>query len=411
MHDASRAGRIRSTIGYYLAFICLGIALASLGATLPQLARQTGAAIGEVGLLFTANFFGYLVGSYLSGVFYDRFAGHPILSGALFLTAVCLALIPLTPVFAVLVAILFMLGIASGLMDVGANTLLVWTHRGEVGPYMSGLHFFFGFGAILSPLVVDGIIGLAGSLQGAESALGEVFRTASDISWAFWALALLVLPAAAWLLPVKSPEPYARPIATNGGRTAGLGALIVLMSALYFTFHGSQFGFGGWVNTVAVSGLGEAESVGRQLTSVYWASLAFGRLLTIPLLRWSRPQFVFVGNLMGCFVGLTAVALWGDGLNGLWVGTLIFGMCIGPLSPTAISMAERIMPITGRTTGWFLIGSNVGNMLVPWVIGLLFESFGRHAMTGVLFVTVTACATVFTVLMLATRHQRAAEAA
>ena len=34
------------------------------------------------------------------------------------------------------------------------NPLLVWVHGDEVGPAMNGLHFFFGVGAFLSPIII-----------------------------------------------------------------------------------------------------------------------------------------------------------------------------------------------------------------------------------------------------------------
>lgn len=38
------------------------------------------------------------------------------------------------------------------------------------------------------------------------------------------------------------------------------------------------------------------------------------------------------------------------------------------------------MPISGRVTSYFLIGANVGSMLLPWGVGQLFESVGPEAL-------------------------------
>ena len=46
------------------------------------------------------------------------------------------------------------MGVAEGALDVGGNTLLIWVHRHKVGPFMNGLHFFFGAGAFLSPIII-----------------------------------------------------------------------------------------------------------------------------------------------------------------------------------------------------------------------------------------------------------------
>ena len=64
------------TFTYYASFIALGMTTASLGPTLLGLATQTGSALNEVSILFTARSFGYLIGSFIGGRLYDRLPGH-----------------------------------------------------------------------------------------------------------------------------------------------------------------------------------------------------------------------------------------------------------------------------------------------------------------------------------------------
>jgi hypothetical protein len=71
---------------------------------------------------------------------------------------------------------------------VGGNTLLVWVHRDTVGPFMNALHFFFGLGAFLSPLII-----------------AQVLLRGGDLARAYWTLAILLLPAAIWLPRYSSP--------------------------------------------------------------------------------------------------------------------------------------------------------------------------------------------------------------
>ncbi len=52
--------------------------------------------------------------------------------------------------------------------------------------------------------------------------------------------------------------------------------------------------------------------------------------------------------------------------------------------PTTLNFAERRMPITGKVTSYFLIGANAGAMVLPWVVGQLFEPVGPKALIIVL---------------------------
>ncbi|NJN94713.1 MAG: MFS transporter [Anaerolineales bacterium] len=148
------AGRSSKTAAYYLAFVALGLTSATLGPTLPNLAEHTRSNLREISYLFTARSLGYLIGSFLGGRLFDRKPGHPVMALMLVGMVAALVVIPLIPALWLLIAVMLFLGLVEGAVDVGGNTLLVWVHRHRVGPYMNGLHFFFGVGAFLSPLIV-----------------------------------------------------------------------------------------------------------------------------------------------------------------------------------------------------------------------------------------------------------------
>ena len=170
------------TIAYYVSFVALGLGFASLGPTLPSLAAHTRTELSQISFLFTAHSLGYLLGSLLVGRSYDRVPGHPLMAIALITMISMLVLVPLISLWWLLVAVLLVLGFGEGTLDVGGNTLLVWVHRDNVGPFMNGLHFFFGAGAFLAPIIIARAVLISG-----------------DITWAYWALALLISPIAVWL--------------------------------------------------------------------------------------------------------------------------------------------------------------------------------------------------------------------
>jgi FHS family Na+ dependent glucose MFS transporter 1 len=148
------AGRLSKTAAYYLAFVALGLTTAALGPTLRSLAENTQANFGQISFLFTARSLGYLIGSFIGGRLYDRRPGHPVMALMIIGVAIGLVLIPTASLLWLLIGILLMVGLAEGAVDVGGNTLLVWVHRHLVGPYMNGLHFFFGLGALLSSIII-----------------------------------------------------------------------------------------------------------------------------------------------------------------------------------------------------------------------------------------------------------------
>jgi fucose permease len=378
-----RTDRISKTIGYYAAFIALGLVTASLGPTLPDLAAHTQTQLGEISFLFTARALGYLLGSFLGGRLYDRVSGHSLMAAALIVMATMATLTPLLSLLWLLAVVLLILGMAEGTVDVGGNTLLVWVYRHKVGPFMNGLHFFFGAGAFLSPIIIAQTVSVSG-----------------DIIWAYWVLALLMLPVVIWLL--RLPSPTAQTVSKGdpaGGRR--IDHLLVALIALFFVLYvGAEVGFGGWIFTYAVALNLSSETTAAYLTSAFWGALTLGRLLSIPIAVRVRPRSILLGDLVGCLASVGIILLWPNSLTALWLGAFGLGFSMASIFPTMISLAERRMTITGRISGWFFVGASTGSMSLPWLIGQLFESVGPRVMVFTVLVDLIVAVFIFAGVML-----------
>ena len=356
----------RQTIGYFAAFAILGVVLASLGPTLPGLAAHTGSEIDEISFLFVARSFGTLLGALLAGRLFDRLPGHPILIATLLAMAFMLCLTPLLPWLGVLALALMLLGLSEGTLDVGTNTLLVWIHGANVGPFMNGLHFFFGAGAFLSPIIV-----------------AEALRRTADITLAYWALALLVLPVAMWFLRLPSPAPL-----SAGGNQGDAGQdpwLVALVGLFLAVYVGAEVSFGGWVFSYVVALGLVGETMAAYLTSGFWGAFTLGRLLSIPVAARWRPRTVLIADLAGALISVSILLLWPQSLLVAWIGTLGTGVTLAAIFPTTLSLAGRRMAINGRVTSWFFVGASLGAMTIPWLVGQLFAAAGpRMTMVAIL---------------------------
>ena len=353
----SRTSPFSKATGYYAAFIALGLFGASMGPTLPYLAQHTGTRLSEISFLFTARAMGYLLGSLISGRLYDRLPGHRVLAGMLLLMAVMMAIVPTVPILWLLAVVLLVLGMGEGGLDVGGNTLLVWVYQDKVSPFMNALHFFFGLGAFIAPIII------AFAIQ----------RT-DDVTWAYWILALLMLPPLLWIIRLPSPKPMTVTEAHRSGDANRV--LLALLVLSFFVYVGAELSFGGWIYTYALTlNLGTATSA-AYLTSVFWGALMLGRLVSIPLAMRFPPTVILPVDLIGCLAAMCIILIWPESQTALWVGTFGAGFMMASIFPTMISLAERYMTITGQVTSLFLAGSSVGSMTMPWLIGQLFEPVG-----------------------------------
>lgn len=367
------------TIGYYASFIGLGMATASLGPALPYLAENTGSMIAEVSILFSTKAAGYLLGSLLGGRLYDRIPGHRVAFGAILGIAVTMALPPVVPLLWILSTVLFILGVVEGALDVGCNAMLVWVHGGQVGPYMNALHFFFGIGTFIAPIIIAQSVLLSGG-----------------ISWGFWTIALLLLPIALWVMRTASPT---TPETTPEKRGQTNLKIVLLIIAFLFLYVGAEVGFGGWIYTYALAQNLATETTGAYLTSAYWGAFTLGRLLSIPIAARLRPRWILLADLSGAILSLVIILLFPHTAPALWLGAILLGLCVASVFPTVFTLAERRITLTGTVTSWFFVGASTGSMVFPWLMGQFFEFISPLAIMNILLGDLLLALLVYAILM------------
>lgn len=348
------------TLTYYASFIALGLVVASLGPTLPGLADQVGVPLAGISFLFATRSTGYLLGSLLGGRIYDHLPGHPVMACVLLVMAGAMALVPMSSHLILCALVLLMVGVSEGTLDVGGNALLVWNHPTNLAPYMNGLHFFFGVGAFISPILIAQAVAYGGG-----------------IAWAYWMLALCIAPIALVMLKLPSPVRDGDHAEANG---KGHSLFVFLIAACFFVFVGAEVGIGGWIYTYAVrQGIAD-EKMAAYLTSGFWGALTLGRLIVIPLAARFQPRTIMLVDIVGALISVLVMWVFPVAKMAIWIGTMGAGLFIASMFATLLAFAERRMVITGRVTGWFFVGSSLGAMTVPWIIGQLFEGVGPWVM-------------------------------
>ena len=105
--------------------------------------------------------------------------------------------------------------------------------------------------------------------------------------------------------------------------------------------------------------------------------------LDVILLSWGWRFEIFLS------LGLAAtlvIALFPASLVALAVGSAGLGFFLATIFPTTMSLAGRTLPITGKVTSIFSVGSSLGALVIPWLVGQFFESVGPQVLTTLLLV-------------------------
>jgi FHS family Na+ dependent glucose MFS transporter 1 len=348
------------TILYSLAFIALGLGSGSLGPTLPALAAQTRVGIGEISSMFIARSLGTMIGSYLIGRFYDRVKGHPLLALSLVAAAVTMALIPTATLLQVLLLLSAFLGVAGASINVGGNALIVLVHGDRVRPFMSAMHFAFGLGGLLAPMLVAQLVHRADSLR-----------------LTYWSLALMIIPIALITLLLPSPALIER---KHLDATPPIPALMIVLFALFFFLEiGAEASVMGWYFSYAAE-RGMSDKTAAYLNSGFWAAFTAGRLATIWMTTRFNNATLVVAHLCATMVIAFSLLIFPPSQLVLWFGAVGLGLAVAPVFPNTFGFAQRTIGLSGKVMGFFVVGSSAGGMFWPWLIGQFFKSQGPQVM-------------------------------
>jgi FHS family Na+ dependent glucose MFS transporter 1 len=299
-----------------------------------------------------------------------------VLGLAQMLSASLLFLVPHVHLYALLVGLFVVKGLTGGLVNTGANTLLLWTHGGKAGPYVNALHFFWGLGSFISPFLLGLLLAAGGTYSNAYTLL---------------ALFDLVMGAIV-LLSLSAPAPCRLDPPAGVRAKAGWNLVPIVVSAMLFLFFyvSAELTFGGWVYTYAVT-LQLADAVrAAYLTSVFWLAFTVGRLISIPAAVRVPPARILPAAFVGCATCLILLVAFPASTAMLWIAVAGCGFCMAPMWPSGFTLAAQSVGLTARISGVILIGDSIGGMVLPGLTGLVMERAGAGAMTQLVLASVGA---------------------
>lgn len=378
--------KLRNTIGYYLLFICLGFGLGITGPALPSLAAQTGSTLGSIGSMFLMGSLGYTLGTVIGGRLFDLVPrGHLMLGLAQLVSAALLAAVPWAGSLPVLLSIVFISGVPNGILNTGANTLLMWTHQEKAGPYINGLHFAFGLGAFMAPAIYAQVLSLGGTYQ-----------------QAYFALAGIAVPIALFLLFLPgSPNHPREPAETAQGQADLRRYLPVVTIAMLFLFFyvGSEITFGNWIYTYTLTlNLADATHA-AYLTSGFWLAFTIGRGISIPIAARFTPGQILTVAFVGGLGALSFAILAPGSTPVLWGVTLAVGFFMAPIWPTGYNLAGQSVKLTATLSSIILLGDSLGGIVLPWVTGRVIERYGAQTMPWLVFSSLALTLLVFLIML------------
>jgi len=132
---------------------------------------------------------------------------------------------------------------------------------------------------------------------------------------------------------------------------------------------------GGWSSSYLILVRNQSNNA-NLLVSGFWAGIAFGRILLIPVTAWLGDElacFIY----LNCAIGLQILVWLVPNIVANAVSLALLGVFLGPAFPTMIRIAEKsIRPRAHLTAAISFIStfSAAGMALVPLIVGLASQA-------------------------------------
>lgn len=391
-----RSGRTRSVLRWfstavmYAAFLGLGMSVAILGPTFQDLAENVNRNISSLSLIFVGRATGFLSGTMIGGVLFDHINQFFLLGASMVATAAGLYLIPFCKTAVLLIITMSVFGASVGVVDTGANVLILdlWGDKGA--PQMQALHFSFALGAFLAPLLAKLAWGTAPAQNHTESDLDtlmlnrssngtsdSVFAVPDDMNllWAYASIGTFILVVSVFLFGLfckKHSRQKKSAASAEGARRAKYHrALLCLLFLFFFFYVGAEITYGSYIFSFATTHVGMEESEAAGLNSIFWGTFAACRGLAIFFATFLQPGTMIVLSNIGSLVSCFFLVLFDKSPLCLWIATSVYGASMAATFPSGISWIEQYTTLTGKSAAFFVIGSALGDMAIPAVIGIL----------------------------------------
>jgi fucose permease len=346
-------------------FALLGMPGAALGVAWPSMASELDRALGDLGILTVATGLSYAAVSFGIGGMTRRFQAGRLLIAAAVAAAVGLVVYAVSDSWVWTLAASVPLGASGGVIDSIGNAFVAVTR----GPRaMGAIHAAFGFGAMLAPLLITGLVAL-----GASWRIGLAMIAAAEV--------VLALSFAVVRSAIRMPAEGTQ------GRPARLGSRRILgMSVwVFFIYVGVEGSTSLWAFTLLTEGQGVSDVVAGFAVAAHWGALFASRLLLTIVGDRLEPNRTITASVVTITVAL-ALMWWNPAVWVTVAGLIIAGFANGPVFPFEMLLTPGRVgaEFTPWIVGYQLSAATVSLAIVPAVIGILVNVRGPLVIAPVL---------------------------
>jgi fucose permease len=360
-----------------LAIFVYGMIAATLGTILPDLSSRFGLTPSQNGNIAFAQAIGLMIASLLVGPLMDKEGIKVGLVLGLACAVVALVSLPKSRGFAMIAALLFLLGLGGGMIVTGANSLASSVSDSYRPTTLNLVNLFFGLGGLATPFV-------SANLLAKNSAR----------------LCYLMTAITAVTLGIHVATPMPGPSAASTFAVSQVGSVLaspalLLLAFFLFLYVACEVGIWNWLaQHLIVQGVAESRAL-NILSLGFALGLLVGRVVVSRVLESVPALTVILWSSI--FMAVTTFVVLQ--VKRPWVaGAFVFlaGIAMAPVFPTTLAIVVGAFPHMASTAlGTVIACGWLGLAVSSRIIGAIAGSDSKRLRSALLIIP------VFSVVMIA----------
>ncbi|CAL1540763.1 unnamed protein product [Lymnaea stagnalis] len=441
--DKAYRGRVIQSLRLALSSLTLGVVFGQQGPAFLDLQIITNTDVETASAFFTSASCGYMVGSFISGFVHTKINNNVLMTIVNAGAGAASIITPHCSPYYLMIIIRFTTNMFCGGIDtlVNAEHMHIWGSEGR--SLLQLIHFTFAFGGVLTPLFTEPFLAPKEiKNSNTEAQIFEFNMTSSELTlnitsnltsntsnnnttvllprttnvhYAFLIGGVIsILISLHYVVTIfcekkskSSSDTHTQSVHDRKLPRPLYVFLILVLCFFYLVYCCVEDTFASFLMTFVVTEYDSvSKSEGAYITTFYWGSFAVGRFLSIFVSKYitaMKVVFIYTLFMIVAFAGFTISATFGH------IGLLTTFSCMAGLSLSAVFAAgfswteAELLKVTGWVSSFILIGSSIGMMINPLIIGYLMENVSNMWFCYILLAETLLLCCVFYFLLLFNR--------
>ena len=163
---------------------------------------------------------------------------------------------------------------------------------------------------------------------------------------------------------------------------------VVLVFIFYWMYCNLELSYSYYLMSYTVDELGWSKTDGASLTSVFWGTFTFGRIVGIFIVKYISTELLLLCSTILTILSLIPIVFFAHvHFSVMWISTVLFGFFISTIYASGLTFSDMYVSFSGGIGSVFVAAGSLGGLTGPIIVVPLFSSYGMKVFVVLLLVS------------------------